>query len=166
VRRFQSRIYAVAVHYVRDADEARDLAQEAFIRIYQRLEDVRADRFIPWMLRLTRNLCIDRLRRIKARPPASDVPLEQGPPLPAPGTDPEQSWIADSRRQLVYRALDRLSDKNREMILLKEIQGLNLQQIAEMLDAPLGTIKSRSNRARLELAKAVLALDPSYGVGG
>jgi RNA polymerase sigma-70 factor (ECF subfamily) len=56
-----------------------------------------------------------------------------------------------------------MSDKNREMILLKEIQGLNLQEIADLLGAPLGTIKSRSNRARIELAKTVMSLDPSYG---
>jgi len=57
----------------------------------------------------------------------------------------------------------RLSEVNREIILLKEIQGLELRQIAEMLAVPIGTVKSRSMRARVELAKAVLSLDPSYG---
>lgn len=163
VRRFQSRIYATAFHYVRDADEARDLAQEVFVRIYQRLDSARTDGFLPWMLRVARNLCIDRLRRTKARAPLADLRVEDGVEISdgSPGAD--QAWLTNARQRLVYRALDRMSDKNREMILLKEIQGLNLQEIAQLLDAPIGTIKSRSNRARLELAKTVLTLDPSYG---
>ena len=70
--------------------------------------------------------------------------------------------MADSRKRLVYDALRQLNGQNREMILLKEIQGLALQDIADMLGLPLGTVKSRSNRARVELAKKVVALDPSY----
>jgi RNA polymerase sigma-70 factor (ECF subfamily) len=79
--------------------------------------------------------------------------------------DPEQSWVADTRKRLVYEALRQLNGQNREMILLKEIQGLALKEIADMLGLPLGTVKSRSNRARVELAKQVIALDPSYAGG-
>jgi len=64
---------------------------------------------------------------------------------------------------MVYRAIAGMSERGREIILLKEIQGLTFPQIAEMLEQPVGTVKSRSNRARLELAKRVLALEPSYG---
>ena len=60
--------------------------------------------------------------------------------------------------------MDQLSDVNREMILLKEIQGLKLEEIANMLSLPLGTVKSRSNRARLELARTLRGFDASYGV--
>ena len=153
----------MAYHYVRDADEARDLAQEIFIRMYERLRTARADGFVPWMLRLSRNICIDRLRRRKARAPLSDLRVEDGHEVTDSAPGPEQAWLSSSRGRLVHRALDRMSDKNREMILLKEIQGLNLQEIADLLGTPLGTIKSRSNRARIELAKTVMSLDPSYG---
>ena len=63
----------------------------------------------------------------------------------------------------MYRALDRLSEINREMILLKEIQGLKQREIADMLSIPVGTVKARSNRARVELAREILALNPAYG---
>jgi RNA polymerase sigma-70 factor (ECF subfamily) len=164
VRRFQARIYGLALHYLRDPEEARDTAQEIFVQIYRKLDTFREDRNpIPWILRVGRNLCIDRLRRIKARPPADDVPAEEASELTAAGPSPEESADTEARRRLVHRALDGMSEKNREMILLKEIQGLKLDEIAALLKEPLGTIKSRSNRARLELAARVRALDPSYG---
>ena len=82
--------------------------------------------------------------------------------LPDTAPDPEQSWLTDARKRLVYDALRKLNGQNREMILLKEIQGLQLKEIAEMLGLPIGTVKSRSNRARVELARQVVAIDPSY----
>ncbi len=63
----------------------------------------------------------------------------------------------------LYRAIAKLGEKNREMILLREIQELKLEEIAQMLGLPIGTVKSRSHRARLALAKVVRVLDPSYG---
>ena len=83
--------------------------------------------------------------------------------LVAAGPDPEQAGFSGEQQQLVHRALDKMSEHNREMILLKDIQGLNLAEIAEMLGIPLGTVKSRSSRARIELARRVVELDPSYG---
>ena len=72
--------------------------------------------------------------------------------------------MASADQALVHRALAKMTEQNREMIVLKEIQGLNLQEIADLLGIPLGTVKSRSNRARVELAKKVVILDPSYGM--
>ena len=66
--------------------------------------------------------------------------------------------MAKSRRKLIYRALQQLTALNREMVILKDIHGMALEQIASMLKIPLGTVKSRSNRARLELAQKVIAL--------
>ncbi len=166
VRRFQSRVYGLAFHYVRDREEARDLAQEVFVRIYQRLGTYREDdSFLPWMLRVARNVCIDHLRRMKVRTPAHGVPMEDAPEPVDPGPTPQAAWEADARKQLVYRAMQHLSEISREMILLKEIEGLRLDEIASMLDLPLGTVKSRSNRARLELARAVLSLESPAGEG-
>jgi len=164
VRRFQGRIYAVALSYLRSPEEARDMAQEIFVRVYERLDGFRGgQRFAPWLLSLARNACIDRLRRIKARPPASDLPVHAGPELRDERAGPEQAAEQAGRRRLLYRALARMSETNREMILLKEIQGLKLEEIAGMLGLPLGTVKSRSNRARVELATKLRAIDPSYG---
>lgn len=164
VRQYQGRVFGVAYHYLRDREEARDTAQDIFIKVYQHLGNLReGDALLPWLLRLARNSCLDRLRRLKVRTPPGAVPVDEAPEVAARTPDPEEESLLGSRQALLYRALARLSAKNREMILLKDIQELELSQIAELLSMPLGTVKSRSNRARLELAKAVRALDPSYG---
>jgi RNA polymerase sigma-70 factor (ECF subfamily) len=165
VRRYQGRVYAVAWHYTRNAEEARDLAQEIFIRVYERLDTFRGgDRLLPWMLRLARNACIDRLRRWAARSRPGDHPAVEDLPLATDAPGPEENAAAASRRRLLYRALDQLSEAHREIILLKDIQGLKLDEIARLLGLPVGTVKSRSRRARLELAARLRVLDPSYGV--
>ncbi len=167
VRRFQGRIYGLAYHYLGDAEEARDLAQDVFVRIYDRLDACTNDAtFVPWMIRMARNAAIDRLRRMKARPRATGAPVEERFDLPDPGPDPAERLRLDSRRRLIHRALERLSGKNREMIILKDIEGLSLEEIASLLTIPLGTVKSRSNRARIELAREVLALAARPGAGG
>ncbi len=157
VRQHQGRIFGLAYHYLGQAEDARDVAQETFVQIYRnrhRLPEESALR--PWMLRIARNLCMDLFRRRKARPPVWDIPVEAICDLPAPEEDPGQLLQDQARRTRLHRALRELTDLNREMILLKDIQGLSLEDIAGLLNIPLGTAKSRSNRARLELAEKVL----------
>ena len=138
--------------------------QEAFVRVYRQLDAFEGGRFLAWLLRITRNLCIDQLRRRKARPPAEDLRAGEAAAVTPADTapNPEQAWLTDGRKRTVYAALARLSGTSREMILLKEIQGLRLEEIARLLGVPLGTVKSRSSRARVELARQVVAIDPSY----
>ena len=164
MRRHQNRVFAIALHYLRDREEARDTTQEIFIKVYRGLATLERDRpFLPWLLRLARNGCIDRIRRLKIRTPEISVPIEDVPGLAGAGPSPEEAHLGDLRSQLLYRALGTLPAASREMILLKDIQQLKLEEICELLALPLGTVKSRSFRARIELAKAVQALDPSYG---
>ncbi len=166
VRRYQRRVFAVAYHYMRNREEARDMAQEVFVKIYQQLGRYEVGKkFLPWMLSVARNACIDQLRKRKARPPLQDVSIDDRPHLATGGPTPEEEMEEDSRRRLLYRALARMSDANREIILLKEIQGMRLEEISRLLALPLGTIKSRSSRARVELATKLRVLDPSYGIG-
>lgn len=164
VRRFQGRVFGLAYHYLRDREEARDVAQEAFVRVYRNLDGFDAGgNFTAWALRITRNCAIDRARHLKARPPLEDALVEDaGLPSDAHPT-PDAGAILAERRRLLYRALDLMSAVNKEMILLKDIQGLKQQEIAELLSLPLGTVKTRSSRARTELARRILELDPSYG---
>jgi RNA polymerase sigma-70 factor (ECF subfamily) len=164
VRRYQSRVYSVAYHYMRNTEEARDMAQDIFVRIYQRLETFKGEQaFLPWMLRLARNACIDALRRRKARPPAADVIIDDAVQLASSAPNPEETSEARSSRELLYRAMDRMSESDREILMLKEIQGLKVEEISSLLKVPTGTVKSRCNRARIELAARVRRLDPSYG---
>ena len=164
VRAYQGRILGLARHYMRDPEEARDVAQEILIRVYERLDSFQGgEKFVPWMLSLARNCCIDRLRRIKVRTPERPVPVEDDPQIPADIPTAEQEVQRGERHSLLYAALDKMSATNREIILLKEIQGLKIEEISTMLAVPVGTVKSRSNRARNELARRIRILDPSYG---
>lgn len=158
VRQHQGRVYGLALHYLGDPEEARDAAQDVFVRIYRNLDaTVRSATFVPWMIRIARNACIDRLRRRRARPVVSAVPVEEFGNLSAPTPAPDRLWHQNRRRSMIREALDRLSPINREVILLKEIQGLSLEEVAETLGVPVGTVKSRSSRARIELAKQILS---------
>jgi RNA polymerase sigma-70 factor (ECF subfamily) len=163
VRRFQGRVYGIARYYLSDREEARDVAQEAFVRIYSKLERFDSgSNFTAWILRITRNCAIDRLRQMRARPQIDASQGDEyiaGVPAPRFGLD----TAAGEQHQLVYRALELMSAANREMILLKEIHGLKQHEIAEILSLPLGTVKARTNRARHELARRILELDPTYG---
>jgi len=159
VRQFERRVYSIASGYASSPDEARDLAQDIFIRLYEtRGRWVDADVFTPWLIRVARNVCLDQLRRKKARPPAEDIQADEMWDLASPDADPEAELQIAGRQRLVWRALRSLGQLSREMIQLKEIQGLSLQEVAAVLHVPVGTVKSRSNRARLELAEKVLAL--------
>lgn len=150
----------MAYGYTGDQDEAFDLAQEIFVRVYKRLDTCEdPEKFLSWLLRIARNACIDHLRRLKARPPRQDIPADEMHDLASGGLDPEQDWIRNSRKRLVFRAMQDLSEINREIILLKEIQGRPLDEIATMLELPVGTVKSRSSRARVELARIISGMD-------
>jgi RNA polymerase sigma-70 factor (ECF subfamily) len=164
VRRYQGRVFGVTMHYMRDREEARDMAQETFIKLYRKLDSLRdGEAFLPWLIRLARNGCIDQLRKNKVRTPEHSVPVDEGPEIATDRPSPEESSVTHWRHGLLHQALQHLSEQSREIILLKDIQELKLGQIAEMLALPLGTVKSRSHRARIELAEAIQELDPSFG---
>jgi RNA polymerase sigma-70 factor (ECF subfamily) len=159
VRQFQGRVYAVACSYAATREEARDVAQEVFVRLYEKRRLwPPADDFLPWMFRTARNLCVDQLRRVKARPSGVDQSDEVLAMLPSSDRDPESRSEAASAREAVWRGLRRLTAISREIIVLRDIQGLSLEEVAAVLKIPTGTIKSRSNRARLELARVLSEL--------
>ena len=165
VRRMQPRVYGTALHLLRSPEDAREVAQDAFVRLYRSLpalEFADENQFVGWLLQTTRNAAVDRIRQIRSRPPRADVPAEEAM-LPDAQPSPEEASLASDRQALVHRALAGLSDLNREILVLKEIQGLDVRQVAEVLHIPEGTVKSRASRARLELARRVLQLDPSFG---
>ena len=165
VRRFQGRVFGIAVHYLRDREEARDAAQEVFLKVYRQLGSLQAtETFVPWLLRLARNSCIDRLRRIASRTPPGEVSSEEAHQLADQQPSPEELGMRSTQAQMLYAAIGRLSHDSREMILLKEIQQLKVREIAEMLELPVGTIKSRSHRARLELADTIREMTAPAGV--
>jgi RNA polymerase sigma-70 factor, ECF subfamily len=154
---YGERIYNLACHFAGSVVDADDLTQEIFLRLYQNLRLYRGD--VPlagWALRLSRNLCIDHYRRARRERRSSVVSEEVLAQLPAAG-DPQ----ADAQRRMqlreVYRALEQMSEDLAEVVLLRDLQGWSLEETAAYLEVPLGTVKSRLHRARLDLAARVTA---------
>jgi RNA polymerase sigma-70 factor (ECF subfamily) len=149
---------------MRDDEDARDTAQEIFIKMYRHLNEFRdGHAFLPWMLRLARNCCIDRIRSRQARP-QDQTAATKAVDHASRDASPEESLLEDARRALFYRALATLTATSREIVLLKDIQEMRISEISTRLGLPLGTVKSRSNRARSELAKAVRSLESAAEV--
>jgi len=143
VRRYGPRAYHFALGMVRNPEDARDLSQEAFLRAYLALSRFDVSRpFYPWFARILRNLCVSHLRR--RRPQVSlDEPV-------AAGLGPTTSSKTETRLWL-EQGLNRLDDKDREILILKEFQGLSYQELSEVIGIPRGTVMSRLYHARRRL---------------
>lgn len=159
IRRHQDRILNLAYQFTSNREEARDLAQEIFIRLYKKLNQYQADRpFQTWFNSLARNLCIDRYRQRKRERVVVGTPVEEFPHLTAQTESAERRVERLEKKDLIMRALDTLSDISREAIVLKDLQEQSLDEIATVLELPIGTVKSRVHRARSELARALLKM--------
>jgi RNA polymerase sigma-70 factor (ECF subfamily) len=164
VRQLQGRLFALAYSYAGDREDARDLAQEIFVRLYEaRAQWPAGHEFLPWLFRVARNRSVDYLRRRSVRRPAAMVDEAEIADLPDTGPTAEAHVIASDRRGLLHAALRGLSAINREIVILRDVHGLPIQQVASILGVPLGTVKSRASRARVELAARVLALSRGRG---
>ncbi len=158
VRSFARRIFSMCYHYTGLRDEAEDLTQEIFIRIYQNLGSFRPESgsFASWTLRLSRNLIIDRFRQTRRfRNFGGSEELEglliQDQTMPGPQRKMEQAEVC----RILGEALRTLSPETKEAVVLKDLQGMAYQEIAEALGIPEGTVKSRLNRGRLALAQSL-----------
>jgi len=153
---YSERIYNLALHFAGAAEDAEDLTQEIFLRLYQSLRLYRGD--VPlaaWALRLSRNLCIDHYRRARRERRAAGVSEEVLAQMPAGDGDPQAE--AQRRQQLrtVYRELEAMPEDLAEVVLLRDLQGWSLEETAAWLEVPVGTVKSRLHRGRIELAGRV-----------
>jgi RNA polymerase sigma-70 factor, ECF subfamily len=162
VRLQQGRVYSLALHYVGDREEARDLAQECFVRVFRQIDQLSEPRaFVGWVARIVRNAAIDRARRRKARPPAQDLAADELFDLADDSLDPAEQAERASESRMVWRALAELGAEHREIVTLKDIHGLEFEQIAQLLRVPIGTLKSRSHRARAALARQLIQISGS-----
>jgi RNA polymerase sigma-70 factor (ECF subfamily) len=154
---YSERVYNLAFHFAGCGQDADDLTQEIFLRLYQNLRLYRGD--VPlaaWALRLSRNVCIDHYRRSRRERRATALSDELLARLPA---DDDPQAEAQKRQQLraVYHGLEEMSEDLAEVVLLRDLQGWSLEETAACLEVPVGTVKSRLHRARLELAGRVTA---------
>jgi len=149
VREQKDPSYSFAARILRHPAEAQDVAQEALVRLWQHRQtiDDRTARF--WLRRTVYNLCIDRIRRRRARPEVNAEIKDTISPDPRVGPA-RLAESAEMGRQ-IERALARLPARDRAVLILREVQELPYSEIARILDVPLGTLKARLHRAREQL---------------
>ncbi len=152
--RYQVRILNLIGRYVRDADEVRDVAQEAFIKAYRAIPRFRGDsQFYTWLYRIAINTAKNHLVSRSRRPPSSDVDIEDADyrddaDMLRDSEDPESALARDQLQSTIHDALSQLPDDLRSALTLREFDGLSYEQIAEILECPVGTVRSRIFRAR------------------
>ena len=155
---YEKKIYNLALRMTRNPSDAEDITQEAFLKAYRSLKSFRKDSgFYVWIYRIASNLCIDFLRKEKQ---GSTLPLnlpeEDGEwtvELPDFSALPEEELERRELRESIRRGLDALPEKQRQILVMRELSGLSYARIGEILDLEEGTVKSRISRARAALAK-------------
>ena len=146
----QRKVFSFAHYFLGSPEEAEDVTQEVFLKLWRHWPEIDLTRVRPWLLRVTRNACYDRLRqrRSMSRVIQVDAAPEVVEASPTQESDPEtQTQRADFRRH-VTQALQRLSEPYRTVLILREIQGLRYRDISEILDMPLNTVRVNIHRGR------------------
>ena len=162
VRAHEAEAHRVALAILGDGDSAGDAVQEAFIKAFKALDSFELGRsFRPWFLQILRNQCRDILRRRKAGFETQRMTPVMAERLASP-SNPERERHRSEARALVWEALGRVSVDHREVLVMKEIQGLPYHEIAEALEVPEGTVASRLYHARRALKDALDEMGVEY----
>ncbi len=151
---YQTRIYNLAFNYVKTEEEAKDVAQDVFVTAYKALPKLRDDtKFGAWLYQIGINHCRNRYKKLKRRGffTQKSIDDENAPVHLEGGESPEQSLEQQQTIKLVREAIAQMNEAEKEVLMLRDLQGLPYDQISEILDVPLGTVKSKLNRARLNL---------------
>ena len=156
VEKYRERVWRLAYNYLRDREEAWDVAQDAFIRAWQALPSFRGQSaFYTWLFRIVINVATDRARQRSSRGRAlgtEAVPEEDWDRvLVEPGGGPDAAASRAEQRERIRRGLDALPEHHRAIIMLSDLEGLSYREIAEVLDIPMGTVMSRLHNARKRL---------------
>ncbi len=162
VRAYQDNIYNLCSYMTGDPVNAEDIAQDVFLKAYQNLKNFRPNASIyTWLYRIAVNACIDYKRKASFESlfryqQHNDETIEDEP---SDDPSPEHDYESQQTRNAVRKALGRLSQKLRAVIVMKEMDGLSYDEIAQSLDISIGTVKSRISRARDELKRIMLKKD-------
>jgi RNA polymerase sigma-70 factor (ECF subfamily) len=164
VQQYHRRIYNICYRFSGSPDDASDLAQEVFIKMYRTLStfDTTRASFMTWVTTVTRNLLVDHFRKGKydritdsldATPGNQEDGITIADQLEDKSASPETKMRSQETQKLVHEALKRLSPELREAVILRDLQDMDYKDIAKVLNVPEGTVKSRINRGRTELAR-------------
>ena len=164
VQRYHRRIYNICYRFAGTSDDAQDLTQEVFIKMYRTLNtyDMGKGAFMTWVTTITRNLLVDHFRKTKQDrlTDSLDTPVSEhadaqplGEQIADLSRPPDVQAQSRETRETVHRALQKLSPELREAVILRDLQDMDYKEIASALKVPEGTVKSRINRGRAELAR-------------
>ena len=162
VLKYQSRVIAISIKYVKDVQLAEDIAQESFFKAYKSIGTFREESaFYTWLYRIAANTAINYLssKKRKSELLESEVSNKEGEVIDAfdlPGGDsPEDILAANSLREEIFKGMSNLPEEIRTAVTLREFEGLSYEEIASIIDCPLGTVRSRIFRGRELLQKAI-----------
>jgi RNA polymerase sigma-70 factor (ECF subfamily) len=164
VQQYNRRIYNICYRFSGSPDDASDLTQEVFIKMFRTLSTYDTSRasFMTWVTTVTRNLLVDHFRKGKydrvtdsmdATPGNQEEGLTLADKLQDPSAGPEARMQSQQAQKMVHEGLKRLSPELREAVILRDLQDMDYKDIAIVLKVPEGTVKSRINRGRTELAR-------------
>ena len=163
VREYEKNVYNLALRMTGNTEDAYDMSQEAFLKAWRALSTYQFDAaFSTWLYRLTTNVCLDFLRKRNRQAHSSlttedenEEPREYSVPDPAPG--PEEQAVSSWQQEAVQAAMQQLPEDYRLVLQLRVVEDLPYEQIADVMGIPVGTVKSRLSRARLQLKKLLEA---------
>lgn len=162
VRKYQNRLYNGMVHILRNETEAEDTVQEAFILALTKLSTFKGNsQFFTWLYRIAYNVAVTKMRRRKPTVSIENQEVDLKLQLPDGQPAPDAGLIDSERAQLLMTALERVSEEHRAILVLREMEEMDYSAISEILDLPIGTVRSRLHRARLQLKEILETLiDP------
>ncbi len=155
VERYQNRLFHSLIHLLGSRDDAQDVAQDAFIQAFQKLSSFRGQsQFYSWLFRIAFNRAVSDKRKMRRMSISLEgrretIGIETSDLNPS--SEPSYAMDVADRQRIVQQALAELSEEFRTALTLKEMDGMSYEEIADLLDVPLGTVRSRIHRARLEL---------------
>ncbi len=158
-------VYNLALRMMNHSEDAQDIAQEVFLKVYRSLANFdERSAFSTWLYRITHNTCIDEMRKRKGKQTYSleeDLESEDGSmqrQVADAGDTPEESLLRAEQKSEILQALDTLSEEHKAAVVLRDVKGLSYEEISEILELSLGTVKSRISRARNQLKTEILKI--------
>ena len=167
LRAYTRKIYNLCYRFTGRVEEAEDVTQEVFIKVFQTLKTYQAAQgsFATWLNRVARNHLVDHYRRARKDRVTSSLEdeLTEAEQKPSQQTEPTGQVESRERREVLQMALDKLSPDLREAVILRDLHDLDYEEIAQVLRVPQGTVKSRINRGRLELGRVLKRMEGMRG---
>ncbi len=170
ILKYEKLVYNFAFRLTQNHEDANDVAQDAFIRAYNAINSFRGDAaFSTWIFRITTNIFLDERKRRKAHPQqsldeySSQEEQREGMQVEDTAPQPDEVVIGKDRQRILARAIQSLPDYQRSMVVLYHLQQKSYEEIAEIMNLPLGTVKSRLNRARLALKEKLQDMPELFG---